>query len=325
MNGTEYLYEVVAFDTADHESSPISLTLTPQEGTSTGNAVLRINAGSESPYLDPQGALWAADAGFNTGSYRSYSNTILGTNNPHLYQSRRSVSSSNPDLHYGFNLPEGTYLVVLHFVEVWTSGFVAGARVFDINAEGTLVVNDLDIFARSGAETACLMEFPMLVSDGMLDLDFSRVANNPTLSGIEVFETESVIEGSPTFEEWLEINGLAGQTMADSDGGGIDNAGEFTLQLDPNNSLDDLDFRLVCDRGAGSNVISLPTLKPLGNYHLYRSTALIDLADPANRIDTVTRAAIEAMTAGEREGYFVVDPFDGVAAFYQLGFEPVAE
>lgn len=71
--------------------------------------------------------------------------------------------------------------------------------------------------------------------------------------------------------------------------------------------------------------ITLPALKPIGNYHLYRDTDLNDIGNLANRIDTATKAEIEAMTPLERAGYSVLDPVGGPRAFYQLIFEPVAE
>ncbi|WP_193211619.1 malectin domain-containing carbohydrate-binding protein [Luteolibacter marinus] len=325
VNGTSYEYSVVAVDLAGKESPPATVSATPEAGAAVGNGVLRVNAGGEFPYVDPEGNTWEADYGFNTGSRSTYTTTILGTDNPELYQSRRSVSSSNPDLHYGFELPDGNYQVILHFVEVWTGGFTAGARVFDVSAEGTLMVDDLDIFDRAGGNTACTVTFPVVVSDGHLDLDFTRVANNPTISGIEVFEIPENVGGPPTFEEWLTLHGLDGETAGDSDGGGLDNLAEFQLQLDPTDAADDLEFRLVGHRDAGAMVLSFPPLKPIGDYFLHRSPDLEDIGNPANRIDTVTRSQIEAMTPQEREDYSVTDPAGPGNAFYQLFFEPVAE
>jgi large repetitive protein len=66
-------------------------------------------------------------------------------------------------------------------------------------------------------------------------------------------------------------------------------------------------------------------LKPIGNYYLHRDTDLVDMDNVANRIDTVTKAEIEAMTPQERAEYSVADPAGGARAFYQLIFEPVAE
>ncbi len=96
------------------------------------------------------------------------------------------------------------------------------------------------------------------------------------------------------------------------------------LQMDPNDSSDDLGFRLRCTTQAGNPLITLPVLKPIGNYHLHRDTDLTDIDNVANRIDTVTKAEIEAMTPEQRAAYSVPDPAGGPRVFYQLIFEPVA-
>ena len=319
-NGTAHLYAVTAFDAADNESAAAGVSVTPVAGGTVGDAVLRVNAGSGGAFTDPQGNLWEADFGFNTGNASSYTNPIAGTLNPQLYQSRRTISGGQPELTYAFNLPPGSYQVLLHFVET-VGSFSTGSRVVDIAAEDMLRVYHLDIFERVGALAACVVEFPVLVEDGQLNLRFPRVASNPTISGIEV--RELLPPGTRlSFEEWLENHGLAGMTAGDSDQGGLDNLAEYELQLDPKDPADDVAFCLRCDPVSGGCMITLPPLKPLGNYHLHRGPDLAGLGALANRIATVTRAEIEAMTPAQRANHAVSDPNVAPRAFYQLFFEP---
>lgn len=323
VNGTAYLYAVTAIDGAGNESAAASVTVTPEEGGVTGAAVLRVNCGNGGAFVDPQGNAWSADFGFNGGNVFSYTNVIAGTSNPQLYQSRRSVGSSVPLLTYGLGLQNGNYRVVLHFVETNTA-FGTGSRVFDVVAEGILQVDNLDIANRVGSLAACVVEFPVTVGDGQLNLSFPKVASNPTISGIEVFEVLPPAD-PPTFEEWLAANGLAGMTAADSDSGGLDNFGEYELQLDPNDPADDAEFRLECETVPGGFLVTFPPLKPIGNYHLHRAPGLAGLADPVNRITTISREAIEAMSPGQRSSYTVSDSGAGSRAFYQLFFETADE
>ena len=144
------------------------------------------------------------------------------------------------------------------------------------------------------------------------------------LSGIEVFPKPLVVV-PPTFEEWLEEHGLAGQTSGDSDGGGAGNLAEYELQLDPNDPVDDVAFRLRCEVSPSAVAVMLPGLKPLGNYHVHRSNGLFDLAEPGNRIATFTRTQIEAMTPQQRTVQSVFGAPTGERAFYQLFFEPGGE
>ena len=320
-NGTAYGYDVRAIDAAGNESVAATITATP---TLSPSALLRVNVGSGASYLDPQGNTWAADYGYNTGYTAANTETILGTDKPALYRKRRIDRDDAPELTYGLAVPNGDYRMVLHFVEVVESVSFVGGRVFDVTAEGALAIGDLDIFARVGANTALVMEVPVTVNDGQLNIGFLHEVNNPTLSGIEVFPNPPVVS-PPTFEEWLAQHGLAGQTDGDSDGGGAGNLAEYELQLDPNDPADDAAFRIRCGASESGVVVFLPELKPLGNYCLHRSNGFANLADPANRIATFTRTQIEAMTPQQRAEQSVPDTAAGVRGFYQLFFEPGGE
>jgi len=317
-NGTAYDYDVRAIDAAGNESVAATITATPSLSPS---ALLRVNVGSTASYVDPQGNTWAADYGSNTGYTEANTATILGTDKPALYQKRRIDRDTAPELTYGLTVPNGDYRVVLHFAEVVASVSVVGGRVFDITAEGVLAVDDLDIFARVGANTALAMEIPVTVTDDQLSIGFLHGVNNPVLCGIEVFPRAPVVS-PPTFEEWLTQHGLTGQTSADSDGGGASNLAEYELQLDPKDPEDDLAFRVRCVSSGSEVVAFLPELKPLGNYYLHRSSDLSNLADLANRIATFTRTQIEAMTPQQRAEQSVSGTPVGERGFYQLFFEP---
>jgi uncharacterized repeat protein (TIGR03806 family) len=127
------------------------------------------------------------------------------------------------------------------------------------------------------------------------------------------------------FEDWLDQNGLAGQTAADSDHGGLDNLDEYYLGMDPNSSADDLEFSLTCEP-AGPNVhVTYPVLKPVGSYHLHVSSSLADITDLSKRVDTLTIPEIEAMTPAERSTHTLDVPVTGSRAFYMLIFSPPLE
>lgn len=319
-NGTAYTYQVRAVDAALNASADASASATPRV---LGTVLVRLNAGGNA-FTDALDNAWSEDIGFNIGTTATSSNEISGTVDDILYQAERyDTSASGDDLEYAFAAANGTYEVKLHFAETYAQITAAGQRVFDVYAEESLAIDDLDIFARVGANAALTMVFPVTVTDGQVNLRFEHLdLQNPKVCGIEIHAIQPV--GPPTFEEWLVLNNLTGQTNVDSDGGGLSNFDEFELQMDPNDTSDDLGFRLHCTTQAGNAVIALPVLKPIGNYHLHRDTDLTDISNVANRIDTVTKAEIEAMTPEERATYAVPDPAGGPRAFYQLIFEPVA-
>jgi hypothetical protein len=58
--------------------------------------------------------------------------------------------------------------------------------VFDVTAEGSNVVNDLDIVAEVGHQRAYTRDVTVTVTDGTLNLVFAPVVGDPVLSGIEL-------------------------------------------------------------------------------------------------------------------------------------------
>ena len=101
------------------------------------SAAVRVNAGGGT-FTDSAGNLWSADTGFNTGTANSVSTPINNTVNDALYQTERWDASASPELTYGFNLPNGDYLVNLHFAEIYSGAFGVGKRVFDGTHRGTV-------------------------------------------------------------------------------------------------------------------------------------------------------------------------------------------
>ncbi|MFT4174674.1 MAG: glycoside hydrolase family 2 TIM barrel-domain containing protein [Rhodocyclaceae bacterium] len=88
---------------------------------------------------------------------------------------------------FGYRIPlaNGTYQVTLGFLE--PSATAAGARVFNVNANGVSQIANLDIFSAAGANKAALTRsFSVTVSEGVLSLDFVGVTGNAIVSNIAV-------------------------------------------------------------------------------------------------------------------------------------------
>jgi hypothetical protein len=82
---------------------------------------------------------------------------------------------------------ESDLLVRLHFAEFDPDHKAAGSRVFDVYIEGELVVDDLDVFAEVGANTALVRDLAARVEDGMLTVELRpETAARPMLSGLEI-------------------------------------------------------------------------------------------------------------------------------------------
>jgi|GEM_PF-2043577 len=189
--GSEYTYEITAIDNAGNESARSSVVALTQ---SAGDAVYRINAGG-SAYTDSFGRVWAADSGANTGNQDSVSARISGTSEERLFQSQRWDASGAPELQYSFTLANGQYTVNLYFAETYSGAFGTGLRTMDVYVEGILQLDDLDVYAEAGANTALAKSFSATVTDAQLDIAWVHGVDNPMVSAIEVLQ-ESISDGS---------------------------------------------------------------------------------------------------------------------------------
>jgi hypothetical protein len=122
---------------------------------------------------------YSADQYFSGGAAGKSDATVKGTRDRALYQSERYGNFS-----YALPLASGSYDLTLKFVESTHS--VRNQRVFDVWVEGHLSLNDLDIYAVTGKNTALDVTFSVNVSDGVLNLDFIPSTGNAQVSAILV-------------------------------------------------------------------------------------------------------------------------------------------
>ncbi|NJM04945.1 PKD domain-containing protein [Candidatus Gracilibacteria bacterium] len=187
---------------------PLSATL-PKE------AITRVNAGGPQ-YTDLAGNVWSADTGLFSPSGAPAEGTgtpeIVGTDDDTLYRSYRGRPRTGTvplvEREITYNLPISQSQLVdvrLHFAELFWgvpgggSGG-AGSRVFDVYAEGVLVLNDFDITAAAGGgRTAIAVPLEDIsVTDGALTLRFKAEIDFPAISAIEVFKQPGSVNLPPT-------------------------------------------------------------------------------------------------------------------------------
>ncbi len=138
------------------------------------------NSGSPSPYR-------------NTGS--NAGNTALGTRGAalpayapnQLFSQERSDPGAAPEMMWEFPVgTAGVYQVNLFFMNNFGGTSGVGQRVFDVLVEGKTLLDNYDIVADVGHKVATMKTFDVLVTDGVLDIDFGHVVENPLINGIEI-------------------------------------------------------------------------------------------------------------------------------------------
>ncbi|HEY6895280.1 MAG TPA: malectin domain-containing carbohydrate-binding protein [Rhodanobacteraceae bacterium] len=127
-----------------------------------GTIVAAINGGG-SAYTASDGTPYVADAAFDGGSTQ-VSNVDLGnTADDALYNDWRFGNFA-----YHVAVYPGLYHVELHFADTYNTA--PGQRIFDVAIEGQPVLQDFDIIATAGANTAIVDTFDVNVADGVLDI-----------------------------------------------------------------------------------------------------------------------------------------------------------
>ena len=147
-------------------------------GDTSGQSPVRIRCGGPS-YMDSSGKNWVADQFFQGGSTFSQTGAIQGTQDPDLFLCERFGN-------FGYNIPvrNGLYAVRIHVAEIFFK--TAGARVFNVTAEGTPFCPAVDIILQSGFRTAAVISSLVRVKDSVLNLKFLPATQNPKVSAIEV-------------------------------------------------------------------------------------------------------------------------------------------
>jgi predicted esterase len=149
--------------TTFNDSLRVTRTGAPPE---PGSVVAAINAGGGA-YLAADGTPYVADNAFAGGSTQVSTHAVAGTDDDVLYNDWRYGN-------FAYHLPvfDGAYTVELQVADTYNT--TAGQRRFEVAIEGTNVLDDFDIIADAGVDTATVKRFDVTVSDGMLDITFTN-------------------------------------------------------------------------------------------------------------------------------------------------------
>lgn len=201
----------------DPDESSVSVDLDGEGVTDVPppTSAFRINAGG-TDFTTGGGVTYDADKayssggfGYSGGSSSSTSADIVGTSDDALYQAYREGDGFS----YLFDLDNGDYNVTCYFTEPRAG--VVGKRVFDVSAEGSVVIDNLDIYAEVGKITAHSVAFPVSVSDGQLELSFDTASGPgaPLVSAIEVapYSGRSLAKGSSEIADNIPLQFSLGQ------------------------------------------------------------------------------------------------------------------
>jgi hypothetical protein len=143
---------------------------------------VRIKAGYFSSFKDSEGNTWLPDQAFTGGETIERPDLeIANTKDPIIYRAERYSMTG-----FSYPVPNGRYIVKLHFCETFEGIAGPGERVFSFNVEGH-DFKDFDPWAKTGGHQRAYIEtVPVEVIDGKLDVTFTPNVENPEINGIEI-------------------------------------------------------------------------------------------------------------------------------------------
>ncbi len=145
--------------------------------------VFAVNCGGPK-YTGKSGIVYQADNAFTAGMTYATTTAIAGTEDDPLYQTERFGNFS-----YNIPLPNGAYAVTLKFAEIYAYLYTPGSRMFGVIMEGKEIIKNLDLFAKAGKYTAYDVTVPVVVSDGVLNIEFRSVVGSAKVNAIAVAQT----------------------------------------------------------------------------------------------------------------------------------------
>jgi hypothetical protein len=145
-------------------------------------APIRIKAGVSAAHTDAAGVTWLADQGFVGGETISRDGIeIANTKTPSLYQAERYSMTA-----FSHAVPNGKYVVKLHFAETYEGIYGPGQRVFSFNVEGQEFKN-FDVWVKAGGPMKAYVETVNVeITDGKLDITFTPNIENPQINALEI-------------------------------------------------------------------------------------------------------------------------------------------
>jgi fibronectin type 3 domain-containing protein len=203
-SGAQVFYRVKAIDSSENESaSSATVAVTPPLPPT-----VRINAGG--PAQSVSGTTWSACSALTAcsgwvtgGNEYNETDTITGipagANNA-IFQSEWTGGGSTAvgAKIFGFAVPvnNGYYRVRLHFAEL--NKTAAGTRLFDVRLENTTVLSNFDVWVQAGGiDKAVVREFPVRITDGVVNIDFLKRVENAKISAIEIIPTDGPDTAAP--------------------------------------------------------------------------------------------------------------------------------
>ncbi len=170
-------------------AAPVAPAATSEAAPTSIPKAIRVDAGSDTNYVDAAGNVWLADQGFADGEtvVRDENMQITNTVDAALYRTEHYDMTS-----FSEQVPNGKYTVKLHFAETYEGITAPGDRVFSFNVGGQHEFKDFDVWVKAGGPQRAYVETVsnVDVADGKLVITFTPNVQSPAIDGIEIIPAQ---------------------------------------------------------------------------------------------------------------------------------------
>ena len=165
------------------------------------NILYRLNTGGAQVGATDGGPDWEADDTGSSSSYRNsqgstasyspsakFSSSVPSSTPSAIFDSEMYSTNDSPPLTWQFPVDAGSDVTVrLFFANRYAGTSQPGQRVFDVSVDGDPVLQNYDIVADVGDQTAVMKAFDVTVpSSGNITVELTHVTENPLINGIEI-------------------------------------------------------------------------------------------------------------------------------------------
>ena len=196
------------------------------------SAVLyRVNAGGTIVAASDSGPDWGTDTDASPSPYLAtdadrtngfsvdglHPSVPAGTPSSIFETERLDKSGLGSDMRWSFPTGNGDFVLRFYVMNGWGGVSSPGQRVFDVNVEGgASEVVGLDPTAEFGFRIGGVVEIPVTVTDGSLDVDLVPVVQNPIVNALEVLiasPTGPSATADPAVDQTLRVDYAKGWNL----------------------------------------------------------------------------------------------------------------
>jgi len=171
------------------------------EGGDQQTILFRVNAGGELVAALDDGPDWAADSlgnpsihlvaggDFTNGfDVQDVESAVPASTPSEIFETERWDPFGGEEMLWRFPVADGTSVVVrLYLMNGFEGTSEPGERIFQVEINGELAFDGIDLAAEAGHQVGTVRTFQTM-SDGMIDIEFLHVVENPLINGIEIVQ-----------------------------------------------------------------------------------------------------------------------------------------